>query len=303
MPNSPSRAPLSALLLALLLAATLAGCGEKKKDRAALTLAARVNSGEVSLNQINLVLQQQRNLRPDQSDMASRQILERLIDQTLAQQKAEDLGLDRDARVQLQLEAARREVLARAYVEKVADSVAKPTADELRRYYEERPALFRERRVFALQELVVEATPEQTAALKQRLEATPSLADFVEHLKTAGVRFGSNQVQRSADQLPPAVLDMLLRMKDGQASVNQTPAGLQVMVLLASRPQPLSEEAARPTIERLLLAERKRRLVDEQIKELRASARIEYLGSYADGPRPAASAASSIDLGVDSGTK
>lgn len=281
-PSEPSRGAL--ILLVSMLA--LAGCGEKKKDRAALTLAARVNGEEVTLNQVNLVLQQ-RNLRPEQADAASRQVLERLIDQALAVQQAERAGLDRDARVQLQLEAARRDVLARAFIDSAADAATPPSDDDIRRYYDERPALFRERHVFVLQELVIEAAPEQAAQLREMLASTTQLATFVEHLKSAGVRYTTNQVQRGAEQLPAPVLEMLQRMKEGQASVNLSPGGLQVLILSQSRPQPLDEAAARPAIERLLLAERKRQIVDERLKAMRASARIEYLGSYAPGPRPA----------------
>lgn len=283
-------------------AVVLVACGEKKADRAAATLAARVNGGEVSLSQINLVLQQQRNLRPDQADAASRQILERLIDQTLAVQKAEDLGLDRDARVLQQIDAARRDVLARAYVDKLGEDAPRPTDDDLRRYYGEHPALFRERKVYLLQELLVEATPEQVAGLRDKLSGATDVAALIEVLKAGELRYTSNQTARGPENLPPAVLERVQRMKDGQASVAAVPAGLQVLALLGSRPQPIDEEAAKPAIERLLLAERRRTRVEEQLKALRGSARVEYLGSYAQGTRPAvpaASAASALDLGTD----
>lgn len=302
--NPPRRRRSAAAALGLLACAlTLAACGEKKADRAAATLAARVNGGEVSLSQINLVLQQQRNLRPDQADAASRQILERLIDQTLAVQKAEDLGLDRDARVLQQIDAARRDVLARAYVDKLGEAAPRPTDDDLRRYYNEHPALFRERKVYLLQELLVEATPEQVAGLRDKLAGASDVAALIELLKAGELRYTSNQTVRGPESLPPAVLERLQRMKDGQASVAAVPAGLQVLALLGSRPQPIDEEAAKPAIERLLLAERRRARVDEQLKALRASARVEYLGSYAQRALSAASpasAASALDLGTDS---
>lgn len=297
------QATLAAAALALGLALMLAGCGEKKKDRAALTLAARVNNGEVTLKQVNLVMQQQRNLRPDQADAVSRQVLERLIDQTLVLQKAEDDGLERDARVQLQLDAARREVLARAWLDRLVESAPKPGPDDVKRYYAEHPALFAERRVYGLLELSIEATPEQSQALRGRLAGSTQLAEFVEGLKAQGLRFASNQLQRVPEQMPQATLDAVLKLQDGQLLVSTTPGGLQVLVRLGSAPQPLDEEAARPLIERQLLADRKRKLVEERLQELRSKARIEYLGSYAQGARPPAPGASAIELGVDGGTK
>lgn len=300
---APPYPTLPTLLLALCLALGAAGCGEKKKDRAALTLAARVNNGEVTLKQVNLVMQQQRNLRPEQADAVSRQVLERLIDQTLLQQKAEDEGLDRDPRVQLQLEAARREVLARAYLDRQLDSVAKPDADEVRRYRAEHPALFAERRVYSLLEMAIEATPEQAQELRGRLGGAVQLAEFVEALRAQGLRFASNQAQRGPEQLQPATLEALAKMQDGQVLATPTATGLQVLARMGSRPQPFDEEASRPLIEQRLLTERKRKRVEERLRQLRASARVEYLGSFAQGARPAGPAASSIELGVDGGTK
>ena len=108
-----------------------AGCGDKKTDSGATQVAARVNKEEVTVEQIDYLLQQQRGLRPDQSEFASRQALERLIDQELAVQKASELKLDREPRLLQQVEAARREFLSRAYFEKAGEAANKPTPEEV----------------------------------------------------------------------------------------------------------------------------------------------------------------------------
>lgn len=262
--------------------ALLAGCGEKK-DKGASQTAAKVNKDEVTVHQINFVLQQQRNLRPEQADAAAKQILERLIDQQLALQKAEEGKIDRDPRVVQQLEAARREVIARAYVEKVGEAAPKPSPEDIKKYYDEKPALFRERRVYSIQEIAIEAKPEQVEELRAKLAAAKSINEFVEYLKTAGYRFGGNQAVRAAEQLPFNTLEAMSKMKDGQAMVVPSPQGVQVVVLAGSRSQPVSEEQARPAIEQYLLNERKRKLVEDDIKALRAAAKIEYVGKFAGG--------------------
>ena len=81
----PSRACLSAVACAAVVALLLAGCGDKK-DKAASQTAAKVNKEEITVHQINFVLQQQRGLKAEQTDAASKQILDRLIDQELALQ-------------------------------------------------------------------------------------------------------------------------------------------------------------------------------------------------------------------------
>ena len=277
-------------LAVLATAAVLVGCGEKK-DKAASQTAAKVNKDEITVHQINFMLQQQRNLRPEQTDAASRQILDRLIEQQLALQKVDELKLDRDPRVVQQLEAARREIMARAYVEKVGEGAPKPTAEEIKKYYDDKPELFRERRVYSIQEIAIEARPEQVQEIREKLSAAKSINEFVDYLKEAGLRFSGNQAVRAAEQLPFNTLDAMSKMKDGQAMVVPSPTGVQVIVLAGSRMQPATEEQSRPAIEQYLLNERKRKLVEEDMKALRAAAKIEFVGKFAQAASaPAGSA-------------
>ena len=269
--------PLTALAAALL----LAGCGDKK-DKAASQTAVKVNKDEVTVHQINFVLQQQRGLKPEQADAASRQILERLIDQQVALQKAEDQKLDRDPRVVQAVEAARREIVARAYLEKVGENAPRPTPDEIRKYYEEKPALFRERRVYSIQEIAIEAKPEQQAELRDALAGAKNINEFIEFLKAKEYKFTGNQAVRAAEQLPLNSLESFAKMKDGQAALVPSANGVQVIVLAGSRSQPVTEEQARPAIEQFILNDRKRKLVEDDIKALRAAAKIEYVGKFAE---------------------
>ena len=287
MNSTMLRAPLAVLALAVLLAA----CGEKK-DKAAGGVAATVDRHEIGVRQVEQVLQQQRNLRPEQAEAAGRQVLERLIDQQLAVKKAEDLKLDDDPRVAQALEAARREVLARAYVEKVGEGAAKPTPEEVQKYYDERPQLFAQRRVYNLQELVIEARADQLPQLREQLSAARNIAEYAEWLRANDFRFGANQAVRAAEQLPGNSLAAIARLADGQALLLPTPAGATVVVRAGSREQPVTLEQARPAIEQQILAERRRKLAEDDLKALRAAAKIEYTGRFAGGPSAAASAAS-----------
>ena len=296
MKTHKNRAPhhrlASSSLIALVAAvALLAGCGDKKEKGASQT-AAKVNKAEITVHQINFVLQQQRGLKPEQADAASKQILERLIDQELALQKADDLKIDRDPRVVQQLEAAKREVIARAYLEKVGEAAAKPSPEEIKKYYDEKPALFKERRIYSIQEIGIEAKPEQVPTLREKLTAAKNINEFVEYLKANDFKFSGNQAVRAAEQLPLQGLEAFAKMQDGQAIMNQGPNGVQVVVLAGSRSQPVGEEQARPAIEQYLTNERKRKLIEDDVKAMRAAAKVEYVGKFGEGATPAGGPAS-----------
>lgn len=294
--RNPSPAPQRALWtigIAVVAAALVAGCGDGPRRGGASQTAAKVNRDEITVHQINYVLQQQRGVRPEQADAAAKQILERLIEQQLAVQRASELKIDRDPRVVMQLEAARREILARAYLERVGEAASKPTPDEVRKYYEDNPALFSERRIYSLQEIAIEAKPEQIGALRDKLSEVQNIAQYVEWLRANGYKFAANQAARAAEQLPLASLKAFASLRDGQAVFNPAANGAQVIVLAGSTTQPVDLATATPAIEQFLVNERKRNLVQDDLKALRAQAKIEYVGKFAEAPPPAADAAAS----------
>ncbi len=282
-----NRAPL--LLAALTAAALLVACGGDKGDKASQT-AAKVNKEEITVHQINFVLQRQPGLKPEQAEAASRQVLERLIDQELAVQKAQEQKLDRDPRVVQQIEAAKREIIARAYIERVGEAVPKPGNDEIAKYYADKPALFKDRRIYSLQELQIEAKPEQFETIRAKLSAAKNLNEFAEFLKANDFRFNGSQAVRAAEQLPLQSVDAIARMKDGDSIISQSPNGLTVLFLVGSRSQPVDEARARPAIEAFLLNQRKAEAAQKDIKALRDSSKIEYVGKFAQ-PAPGAASA------------
>ena len=136
------------LIFALAIAA---GCGKSDDKKAATQVAAKVNSDEITVHQINNVLARAPNVTPEVAERAKREILDKLIDQQLAQQQAIEKKLDRSPNVLQVLEAAKTEILARAYLEQIAAAQPKPTPEEAKKYYAEHPELFARRRVFNLE--------------------------------------------------------------------------------------------------------------------------------------------------------
>ncbi|MBO9689024.1 MAG: EpsD family peptidyl-prolyl cis-trans isomerase [Mitsuaria chitosanitabida] len=289
----------AALAATLIAAAALVACGGGSGAKASQT-AAKVNKEEITVHQINFVLQTQPNLKPEQVDGASRQVLERLIDQELAVQKAQDLKLDRDPRVVQQIETAKREIIARAYAAHVGETASKPSEQDIHKYYVENPALFAERRIYSLQEINIEAKPEQREAIRDRLQggANKSMQDFLEGLKNDGLRFTGSQAVRAAEQIPLQNLDAIARLKDGQFIMNATPGGVVVLFLAGSQRQPYTEAQARPSIEQFLLNQRRTELLAKDIKAMRENAKIEYVGKFAEA---AASAPASTSPTVSPG--
>lgn len=307
---------LSFTLTALLIAATLTACGDKAEKKTATQVAAKVGSEEISVHQINQVLSRTNtaNATPEAAKAMSREVLEKLIDQQLAVDQATEDKLHRSPDVVTQIEAARREILARAYLQKIAAAQPKPTQDELKKYLVEHPALFAERRVFNVQEIVVPTTPGIAEQLRAHAAAGKPIEEAAEMLKSQGIKFQGGSATRAAEQIPLELLPKIHALKDGQSLVLEAPRAVTLLRLASSQSVPIPENAALPRIEQFLSNQRAGEAVTAKIKQLRAATTIAYMGEFtapgsapegaaatAPAPTPAASAdltPSVIDKGV-----
>lgn len=265
----------------------LAGCN---RDRGPVDtqVAVRVNDGEISIHQIQTVLQRQPRLIASSGEAAASRVLDVLIDQELAAQAAKAQGLESEPGVIQMLQTVRREALARAYQERIAAKVASPTSDEVDRYYETHPELFSQRRIYLLQETAVEAAPAQLTALASMVAAAQNADEVAKLLREAGLRHSSRPVGQAAEDLPALVLAAVSKANAGQSFLLQQPGGARIYTVLSAHKAPVDRRAATEAITNFLTAERRRQAVNEGMKTLRQSAKVEYFGAFA--PRPGASA-------------
>lgn len=279
----------TSIALGVSLALGLVAC--KKGESGPTQVAAKVNKEEISIHQINFLLQQQPGLKPEQTEQASKAILESLIDQELAYQKAKELKVDRDPRVVQALDAAQRQIIARAYFQKLAEAVPRPTEQEIKQFYDSHPALTTQRRIYAFQEILAQVPPEKMKDVANQLQTTHSVQEMLEILKSDGINYGANQAVRRAEQLPFNQLDTYAAMKDGSVTLHAVKEGLLITVLAGSKTEPFSMEQAKPLIENWLIGQANQKMVTDEIKNLRASAKIEYMGSFKPGPNASGASA------------
>lgn len=279
-----------AMAVALTMVLPLAGCGDKKEalDKAATQVAAKVNSDEITVHQLNFELAKLGNLSPEQAKNAANQVLKSMVDQQLLVQKAVEDKVDRDPQVVQSLEAARRQILAQALIQKLTANQAKPSDAELADYYAKNPALFAERRIYRLQEINVQVTPANVESVKAQLQQTKNLGDFINWLKAQNIPARAGQSTKTAEQLPLELLPRLHQLKDGQAMTFAVPGALNILVVAGSQSQPLTQEQAKPVIERFLGNAKKREVAEAELKKLKEKAKVEYLGEYAAAGQQAA---------------
>jgi EpsD family peptidyl-prolyl cis-trans isomerase len=313
--------PVKTVLAACLLA-TLAACsGGDKPAKAASQVAVKVNGDELSIHQVNAQLARLQGVPADKADLARKQVVDGLVDQRLLIQQAIDKKLDRDPDVLAAIEQSRAQILAQAYVQKTLGAQARPNEAEVRKYYEENPALFAQRRVYRLQELTTDLPVERADDLKAAVAAAKAMPEVATWLQKNRFQVAASSAVRGAEQLPMAQVAKINAMKDGQMDVFVADRKVTVLQVLTSQLQPVDETKATPVIEQFLTTRKREELARSELKRLREGAKIEYVGDFeklakltvptvpvaASGvvptaattaAAPAAPAASSLDKGV-----
>ncbi|WP_085314885.1 EpsD family peptidyl-prolyl cis-trans isomerase [Derxia lacustris] len=268
-------------LIAAALAGLLGACGQQAK--APTQVAARVDDAEISVHQINDVLNQAGGrLTPEQTEPAARRVLDGLVTQELLVQRARKAKLDDDPRVVRGVEAARRQILVRAYLEQRRALERKPDEAEVTAFFDANPALFRQRQVYALDEFSIEPAPGLAPELDALVARKPTVAALADWLTARGAGFVLRSGRRGAEQLPPPALASVKALAPGQSVVIAGERGLTLLRLASATPAPVSLDQARPAIEQWLLRERLARVEQQELNALRGGARIEYFGQFAD---------------------
>lgn len=280
LPARRARPILAALMLGLL---GLSACGSKDAPKVATQVAAKVGSEEISVHQINQVLSRSHSAgaSPQAAQAISREVLEKLIDQQLAVEQAIDAKLHRSPEVVAQLEAARREILARAYLQQMASALPKPTAEDSKKYYAEHPQLFSARRIFNVQEIVVPAAAGVTEQLRGFAAAGKPIEEAAAWLKAKDISFGGGSATRAAEQIPLELLAKVHALQDGQSTLIETPQSITLLRVAASQLAPLDAATALPRIEQFLTNQRASESVAAKLKQLRANVKITYMGEFA----------------------
>ncbi len=273
----------------VLLAGLLAGCGPGAGSKDAATtagkLAAKVNGTEITMQQLG-------SSRSTGGPASPRQALDQVIDRELLVQRALEAKLERDPQVAQALEEARRQVLAQAWLDRAAAARSAPSAEEVRAFYEENPALFAQRRIYKLRELTVSGAGAGEALraplleqLRAELTGARDLEDVAGWLKWRNLRVGAvTGTTQAAEHLPLGYLPQLARMKDGEFAVFPGGAGAAssatVVQLVHAQDAPLAEREAAPLIEKFLSGRKRLELAAAEVKRLRGAASIEYVGDF-----------------------
>ena len=254
------------------LGATLAGCGHK--GGGASQVVAKVGEDEITVSQLSQALHT-RGVEQASPD-ATRQAVDSLINEQLLVKAAMDNKLDRDPAVVQALERARRQVLARAYVERMVFPTETISAAEQVEFYKKHPELFEHRRMYQVTVFTVKAG-DITDDVRNALSPLHTADEIGKTLAARGIAHEVQSLTRGTEQLPLEDLPRFAQAKEGDLVMMQPhESRMPLMFIQSIHDSPVGVDRAQPIIQQYLVNTRNAKALDDHLKQARAAAQIAY---------------------------
>jgi hypothetical protein len=151
----------------------------------------------------------------------------------------------------------------------------------VQKFYDSRATLFAQRKIYTVQRLDIQAPDNRRAEVDAHVQSLKTSAELTDWLKAQKIPFTTKQEQDAAEQLPPAVLEKLATLKDGESMVVPSQFGVSALTLVSSASAPKTLADARPAIEQYLASQGRRELLMGLQKTIRDGAKVEYEGRFA----------------------
>lgn len=272
---------------AMALAVGVSGCQKSATGQ----VAAVVNGEEISLQEVNAELAQLKLPSGVDKNAIRAQALQRIVDRRIVAQQAKTAGLDRDPEYLLRRRQLDEMLLIQLFAKKTQDTLRIPDAAAVTRYIGDHQQAFVGRTIYDVNQIKF-ATPADRSVLKA-LEGTHTIAAVAGVLKAKGVPFQAVAAKIDSAQVPTAVLAQVRSLPPGEPFISVEPQGVVASVIVKSTAAPLPDSQSRPLAVQAMRNEQLGKLLEQRLKDAKASAKIEYQPGF--GP-PAAGTKTGMPL-------
>jgi EpsD family peptidyl-prolyl cis-trans isomerase len=263
------------VVAAIALALLASGCQKKASGQT----VAVVNNDEITASDLNSELMSENASVTGSTKEARAQALQNLIDRRLLAQQARSEGLDKSPDFINQQRRATEDLLIRMLVMRQVNTSQVPSPQEVDQFEASHPNMFAKREAWTLQQLLFPL--QKNPAVLAKIKAAKTLDEVAQALTSSGVQFSKATRKIDTAVLPPNVYAQLMQLRPNEPFVVPGPDREVASVITAREPAPLAGDQARTIALNAMKRDQVQKLVQDRVKSLKASAKIQYQPGFA----------------------
>jgi EpsD family peptidyl-prolyl cis-trans isomerase len=149
-----------------------------------------------------------------------------------------------------------------------------PSPDEINRYEASRPEIFANREIWTLQQILYPLPKDQGVVAK--LAAANTLDEIAQTLTASGIQFARGNKRIDTAIFPHNIYTQIATLKEGEPFIAPGPDKAVANAITARQAAPLPADQARQVALNALRREQINKFVNDRVKSLKASAKIQY---------------------------
>jgi len=265
----------STILIGVGLALALSACNKKAEGQT----VAIVNGEEITAAELNAELTGANTpVGADKNAMRSR-VLQAMIDRRLLAQQAKTDGVDKTPEFLNRQRKLTEDLLISMLAARQIDTAQLPSDQEIQKFEASRPQMFANREQWNLEQLRFQMPTDP--AVKAKLDQSKTLDDIAAALTGAGVTFVRQKNRLDTAIIPPSLYGQLATAAGTEPFI--IPVGnIGVASMVVSREAaPITGEQAKSVAVATMRREQAAKLMQNRLKTVRQSAKIEYKQGFA----------------------
>lgn len=267
-------------------AALLAGCHKGAPEG---QVAATVNGEEVTLQELNTEIQASNIPQNMDKKAAQQQALQHIIDRKLLIDAARDKKIDKSPEFQAQKQRADELLLAQTYAKQQLSAVPVPTDGDIQKFMADHPNAFGNREALQLDQIRFRPNPGDVKKLAV-IQQDHNLDAVAAHLTGLGIKFDRVKAGLDTAQVPTELIKAINNLPAGEPFVLPTNGIITVNVVIGHQTIPTDQAQARQAAVAAWRNQQFTKLISDQLKQFKDSAKIVYQNGFAPPPdkKPAA---------------
>jgi len=263
------------ILCGVLLLLACSACDKKAEGQS----VAVVNNEEITASELNAELASANVPRDADKKLVTARALQTLIDRRLMAEQARSDGIDRSPEFLSRQRRMTEELLIGMLASRQMDAGKLPTDSEIAAIQAKQPQLFAKREVWGLDQLQY-ATPTDPA-VQGKIIQTKTLDELARVLSESGIPFQRGRNQLSTNSIPIDMFGRLASLAPGEPFIVPIGGRSVASAITARAPAPLIGPAGRTEAVNLIRRQSGTQTLENRLKSVRKSAKIEYKEGFA----------------------